>query len=291
MRIGLTTEQFIEKSKQIHGNKYDYSKTIFKTLDKKVIIIFNNKAYLQYAKSHLNGYCPESNDIDTRTKYFIEKARRIHGDRYDYSQCSYTKMQDKVKIIYKGITYTQCAKLHLKGYLPEIVYRKYYTTDEFICKSKEIFGDGKYDYSLTTFKNVRTKVKIIFNGIIYEQCPRQHLYGNCVENGKSKGVIKISDYLDKNNIKYINEYKFTDCKNIRRLPYDFYLPDLNTLIEFDGEHHFQPIKIFGGDKSFKRILINDNIKNEYARIKNIHLIRISFKEIQQIENILSASIK
>ena len=71
------------------------------------------------------------------------------------------------------------------------------------------------------------------------------------------------------------------------LNFDFYLEDLNTCIEFDGLQHFNSIDFFGGDKAFEIRKQNDKIKNEYCFLSNIRLIRISYKEIKNINNILT----
>ena len=80
------------------------------------------------------------------------------------------------------------------------------------------------------------------------------------------------------NISFNKQYVFNDCKNILVLHFDFYLPDYNCCVEYDGIQHFKPIKRFGGIVSFEENLIRDKIKNEYCKNNNIHLIRISYKE-------------
>lgn len=95
---------------------------------------------------------------------------------------------------------------------------------------------------------------------------------------KSHGVNKIISILDVNNIEYINEKRFPDCKNKLALPFDVYLPKYNMCIEYDGEQHYNSVKIFGGDKSFEKIKVNDKIKTDYCINRGIKLIRISFKD-------------
>lgn len=71
------------------------------------------------------------------------------------------------------------------------------------------------------------------------------------------------------------------------LPFDFYIPDYNTLIEFDGEQHFKPIKYFGGLSAFKVRKRRDDIKTEYAKTHNMMLIRIPYYEFNNISDILN----
>jgi very-short-patch-repair endonuclease len=83
-------------------------------------------------------------------------------------------------------------------------------------------------------------------------------------------------------IQFVRQKKFEDCKNLkvgrycRRLPFDFYLPEFNTVIEYDGRQHFKPIEKRGGEESYKRIQINDEIKNKYCKDNGIKMIRIPY---------------
>lgn len=112
----------------------------------------------------------------------------------------------------------------------------------------------------------------------------------------SKGEIKIKDFLIKNNINNMEQFKFNDCKGMsRRLPFDFAIFDnknkLMCLVEYDGEQHFQPIR-FGGksqqsaEKEFQKRIKNDNIKNTYCKNNEIKLIRIPYWDFSNLEDIL-----
>ena len=92
---------------------------------------------------------------------------------------------------------------------------------------------------------------------------------------ESKGENMIRLFLNKNNIKYIKEKKFDNCKNIRRLSFDFYLPKHNMLIEYDGKQHQMSCQYYGGEIGLKIRQKRDKIKNEYCKTNNIKLIRIS----------------
>lgn len=102
----------------------------------------------------------------------------------------------------------------------------------------------------------------------------------------SVGVVKIKSWLDKNHIKYKREKTFNGCVYQRKLFFDFYLPDYNTCIEFDGQQHFKPTLKFGGEKNFRKYQIRDNIKNKYCKDNNINLLRIKYDEINKIDTIL-----
>lgn len=107
-----------------------------------------------------------------------------------------------------------------------------------------------------------------------------------VMNLKVKNLLNF--FLIDNNIIFETQKKFNDCRNIYCLPFDFYLPIQNILIEFDGEQHFKPIRFNGiaNEIALKKYLItkrNDEIKNQYCLDNNIKLIRISYKENNIVE--------
>ena len=107
---------------------------------------------------------------------------------------------------------------------------------------------------------------------------------------KSYGISKIISILEYNNIAYKQEKTFELCKNKLKLPFDFYLLDYNILIEYDGEQHYNILNHFGGEKTFNRIKINDDIKTNFCIEHNIKLLRISYKDMSNIYNILSLHI-
>jgi hypothetical protein len=117
------------------------------------------------------------------------------------------------------------------------------------------------------------------------------MVGGCLKCNSSQGNIEVERILKSNNINYICEYKFQDCKNKKCLPFDFYLPEINACIEFDGQQHFIPMGFGSKDPKtpilkLKRTKINDEIRNKYCSINNIKLIRIPYKDFNNIEEIL-----
>lgn len=146
-----------------------------------------------------------------------------------------------------------------------------------------IFGYTIYDH-----QDVVTR-KSKFNMI----CPNGH---NCCisfdkfKQGRrckicknSRGENFIIEALYKYNIVYITQYTFDDCKYIHKLLFDFYLPDYNCCIEFDGEQHYEPRF---GEEEFIKTQTRDSIKTQYCKDNNIKLIRIPYWDIKNIEKIL-----
>ena len=86
--------------------------------------------------------------------------------------------------------------------------------------------------------------------------------------------------MDDEKISYKMEYTFNDCKYKKLLRFDFYLPDYNCCIEYDGEQHFKESTFFRED--LKEIQKRDNIKNEYCKQNDIKLIRIPYTDLKRI---------
>jgi len=147
-------------------------------------------------------------------------------------------------------------------------------------KKSNIIHNYKYNYSEVEYINNKTKVKIICpkHGI-FNQKPNDHLMGHgCPICKESYGEKQIGIFLDNNNIRYIRQKKFKNCKNIKVLPFDFYLPEYNMCIEFDGIQHFKKIDKWGGENNYKLIMLKDNIKNNYCKNNNIYLLRIKYND-------------
>ena len=170
-----TTEQFIADAVSVHGDKYDYSKVQYKGSKSKVEIVCKaHGSFWQEPTSHLSGIgCPKCGRINASNKNkltneeFIAKARKIHGDYYDYSKVNYINSKIKVCIIcpIHG-EFWQQANSHLNGegcVKCSYIYRgkiQSISTDEFIKRAKEIHGD-KYDYSKVNYISNNTKVCIV----------------------------------------------------------------------------------------------------------------------------------
>lgn len=287
-----TTEQFIREAKIIHGEKYDYSLTEYITRSTKVKIICpKHGEFEQQAGHHLNGFgCAACSGIKKLTaEEFIIKAKTIHGEKYDYSLIKYTNNKTKVKIICKEHgEFKQIPAGHLVGKGCPKCCGKYKTVEGFIEEAKIIHGN-KYNYSLAKeYRSNKTKITIICpkHGE-FEQSPSAHIHQKqgCPICNESKGEASISRYLTNLNVKFEQEKRFDDCRNKLPLPFDFYLPEHNICIEYDGEQHFKSVRRFGGRKKLTEIQYHDSIKTNYCSKNNIKLIRIRYNE--NVESILN----
>lgn len=165
------------------------------------------------------------------------------------------------------------------------------TTREFCDEIYKINPDIEI---IGEYINTSTKIKCrckICNHIWRAKPDNLHVTG-CPSCKISHGERLIVNFLNKNNINYEQQKTFIDLVGVgqRKLSYDFYLPDYNKLIEFQGEQHFRPVNIFGGEKQFKIQKEHDIRKKNYAKLHNITLIEICYYEIDKIDDILNSII-
>jgi very-short-patch-repair endonuclease len=97
----------------------------------------------------------------------------------------------------------------------------------------------------------------------------------------SYGELLIAKILDDKNIKYKYNKPLKDCISSSKLRFDFYLPDYNICIEYDGKQHFESVEYFGGDIEFEKVKIRDNIKNEWCKVNDIKLLRFNYKQSKE----------
>ena len=153
------------------------------------------------------------------------------------------------------------------------------TTEQVKLKIKDM-TNGEFEV-LTEYTGIDDKldIKHIPCGGIFKRSAYQFINQKSTKcplcQKLSKGCELIRSFLISQNIKYELEKTFEDCKRINLLLFDFYLPDLNICIEFDGEHHTRAMKHRGGIENLKLVQERDRIKNEYCKNNNIHLIRIN----------------
>jgi len=232
---------------------------------------------------------------------FVFKSNNKHPGKYDYSLTEYINSETKVKIICNqcNTIFEQRPSCHLSGHgCPKCPKRKNCKTsnkEDFSLKSYNKHP-GKYDYSLVQYINAMTKVKIKCNACnnIFMQRPNDHLSGKgCPKCNESKGEIKVARYLSDKNIKFTPQKTFQTLRNIGLLKCDFYLEDLNLLIEYDGEYHHKPVRGSTTENKQKNLEVTqrrDKIKDEWARKNNIPLLRIPYWDFDRIEELIDAFI-
>ena len=222
---------------------------------------------------------------------WIQKSILKHGNRkFDYSEFSYTtnKTKGTIKCLICGKKFHQTPECHIRTQdCPHCTKNKFKSTIKHFISRSIITHGTKYDYSITKYINRNTLVDILCKKHgVFSQYPCHHINGcGCPHCKDSHGENNIKMYLLENNIRFNKEQKFEGCLDITHLRFDFYLPDINTCVEYDGIQHFQPIKKFGGESEFQNVQRRDKIKNEYCLKNNIKLIRIKYSKRNVQENI------
>ena len=211
---------------------------------------------LEQQKNYLNNL--EQERIKKKLKYKLPKEEPPK-EKYKYKLPSKKKEIDKNAPL---ITQKKCMNLVGKRFGQLVVLKETYRQTQerqWICRCDCGRLVIKPQYALVRGRSIC--------------CP------NCVGN-MSLGEIKIKNILDELHIKYICQQTFEDCMDIKKLPFDFYLPDLNVLIEYDGQQHFKPVEIFGGEEAFKIRQRHDEIKTKWANDHGIKLIRIPYTDFK-----------
>lgn len=164
------------------------------------------------------------------------------------------------------------------------------SNEVFLQQVKDLHGDKVIP--LESYVKDNVKIKFRCNDCNHEwyASPSHILQGrSCPHCRQSHGERKIEQYLITNDIEYISQYKFDDCKNILGLPFDFVIKEDNKIlaaIEFDGQQHYEPVDLFGGEENLKLVQFRDKIKNSYCKRNHIPLLRIPYTEINNIEHII-----
>ena len=301
------TKEFIHKSIEVHGNKFDYNLVEYVNNQTKVIILCNicNNIFKQKPSNHLRGdgclICANKKLSFNRRKNildFVNKSKELNGEKYDYSLVEYINSHTAVKILCNTCNniFQQTPSSHLRGSGCNICAGNQKSNkEEFVIKAQKIHID-KYNYDLVEYVNNNTKVKIKCNtcDTIFEQRPNNHLHGDgCPKCNESKGENRVAKYLSEKNIKYTRNKIFKTLKYKSYLKPDFYLDDLNLLIEYDGEYHYKAIRGSTPEEKQKNLedcQRRDKIKNEWALRNNIPLIRIPYWDFDRIEELIEAFI-
>ena len=187
MPKSLTRDEFIKRSREIHGDKYDYSKVVYANNTTKVCIICPvHGEFWQTPYGHMKGQgcfkCGNYKKGQFRKlniESFIEKARAIHGNKYDYSKVEYVNSSTKVCIICpEHGEFWQKPNNHLNGEGCPICNGGIKSDLEAFIRKANIKHNNKFDYSKVEYVNSTTKVCIICpeHGEFW-QTPHDHLSG------------------------------------------------------------------------------------------------------------------
>lgn len=229
-----TTEQFINEAKKVHGDRYSYDSVIYINNYTKVKIYCYIHGYFEQRPSeHLKGYgCKKCSDNERKLNLydFIEKAKVVHGDKYDYSKVIYKNYHSKVEIICKKHgSFLQTPAKHLKGQgCPKCKKNsKTVATIELFKQRCNLKFNNKYNYDLVNFKSLQDEVIIIcpIHGE-FKQKASYHINGcGCIKCANELKLTKRNDFIGKAQLKHNNFYNYdkfiyvnSHCKGIITCP-------------------------------------------------------------------------
>lgn len=291
----MTTQEFVEKAILVHGNKYDYSCTEYTVSREKVIIICPaHGKFLQLPTSHLQGNgCPKCARIWTNehrenlqkssrrsrgmtTSEWVERAKSIHGDKYDYSQTVYVNQRTNVKIIcpVHGL-FEQKADSHLRGCgcrlcglasenhkgchtwsdeqrtkveetcLAKYGAKRYLDSEEGRQKDAEIRGTAEFRrkmHDIISSDEVQEKSKKTSLERYNVEFPMQRpdIYEKCADSKRKNGTWSTSKPEEQMYDLLINRFGVSDVerqyRKDKRYPFhvDFYIKSLDLFIELNA---------------------------------------------------------
>jgi hypothetical protein len=286
--------------------------------------IFTKEQYINHVSKN---YLVDDKNIPYNPSTFYDKSiwkgwsiflrneiykKNYNGTYYSYSEC---------KEVIKKYNFTSKDNF-LKGikdiikddmripYSPSTIYKKEWEGwIEFLDTNndiEQIENLVSFEYARDYARNLNLKMQKQWNSIKFIDLPSgmtkkpEKLYrdkgwvdwydflGIDSKSKMSWGELIISNILDKNNIKYYFNKSLKDCISTSKLRFDFYLPQYNCCIEFDGKQHFESCEFFGGDEEFEKLQIRDRIKNEWCKVNEIKLLRLNYlQKIDEIENIVT----
>lgn len=245
-----------KKSHDISDSKYQdfYYKEIIKICNENNYILLSKKEDIKTLDTKIHYICQKHGEQETSVYGLVKQGSRCR-------RCAWELTGDKCR----------------------------YSVNEVIKKVNSYYGNellNPFEYKGSNINNLKIKCGIcgreygvsFHNYMRYEgkKCP--HCF-----HVRSSAEIRIAKFLDENFIKYEREKKFIDCKDKRCLPFDFYLPDYNLIIEFDGQHHYYQTYT---KEHFEYTTKHDQIKNDFCKSKGINLLRIPYYDGNDIESII-----
>lgn len=304
----LTLDTFKNRMHELYGDKYTFVWSDFK--NKQSMIRFTCKEHGEQQRS-VTGLLDGKGCAYCNGKFYppdwIKNARAVHGEKYEYDENRPPQRVSDI-IRYKcpvhgwQETRYDCHVLQGCGCaLCAGVQNKLSAEDRkqiWIEKCKKRYP-GKYSYRNVVYVNNDTPVKIYCkeHHLTFETTPDTHLRGagGCPLCTKSVGEVEIYKWLSEHDVPFETQKKLPNenmfCKR-QYLVADFYLPDINLIIEMNGEQHYQYVEHFHTkDWTFEDQQIRDETLRAYCRDHMINLLEIKYNEIGRIPKILAKAIK
>ncbi len=309
-RKPLKPECFFSKMKEIFGDKYDFSHSIYKNRSSKVEFVCpKHGKQSRWADTLLKGCgCPEC-EKETRTNMWLERIKESHGNKYTYpSMPKYLSYSTRLRIIcpvHGEFRQTVLCHALLVCGCPKCVGTRVMSQEEpkanFIKRGIERYGD-RFDYSRVKYVNEGTSVKIRCkeHNYWFEVLPDTHVRrsSGCPICNESTGEVEVRKWLDSHKIEYISQYPIENInKELRQthLIVDFYLPMYNIYIEYNGQQHYEDKPSFynrpDSYRTFEEQQLRDKTLRIYCEQYGIKLIEIPYWDFDKVSQILDKNVR
>ena len=281
-----TNEEFQQEVRNLVGNEYTFLDNYVNKRTK--LRVTHNKCGNTYdvlPSNFLRGnrcpYCYRASKQKTNSQ-FKQEIKNLVGDDYtflDPYQGNYTKL--RVKHNKCGNIYKVKPNSFLQGRRCPKCFGNDKKADNLFKKEvSNLVGD---DYTfLDSYVNNHTKIRVKHNecGHVYYVAPTEFISHNtrCPYCNIPKGEDLINKILISLDIKHEYQKTFNDLRDTQLLSYDFYIPDQNILIEYQGQQHYEPVDYFGGKDKFKIQQKHDKLKSDYAKNHGYTLIAVPYTE-------------
>lgn len=289
-RLKYNTQSFIERAQKIHGNKYNYKKSIYVTSNDKIIVTCPKHGDFQIVVSeHWRGKeCPKCG-IEKRSlsqsltkEEFLRRAREKFGWKYEYDLSTYKNRYSLIKIKcpehgefwqkpryhLEGLGCPKCGRLHANKSNSD-------SLEDFLEKAKKSHPTG-YLFNKVKLEDFNDKVTITCKKhgdfkmkrslfVFGQNCPK------CTLINQMKLLQKLETRFP--NLTFQWEYK-ADWLGRQRI--DIFISELKVAIEYDGIQHFVPLEFFGGKIEFEKRKKSDELKEQKCLKNGVKLFRLKY---------------
>ncbi|MGR6760443.1 zinc-ribbon domain-containing protein [Paenibacillus sp. T2-29] len=304
--VQKTTESFKNEIASLVGTEYSLL-TEYISSSEKIKLLHNvcGKSYSTTPASFLKGarchFCNGgiSYSHEDFINVLISKRPNFYDEYEILSRYIRTSTKMKVRHIKCGCEFKSGANKLLMGASCPICHGYTKKDTKVFAHQVKLLTNGCYELvSEYITDSDKVKLKHLECGHVYNTVPSYFIQGGArcprcrpPKKSESKGEERIRLHLSNNNYTYVPQFEFEDCRDRTPLKFDFAVLESKDespllLIEFDGLQHYEPVKYWGGQKTFNNIRRRDKIKDDYCKSHNIPLIRIKYTEFDNIESIL-----
>ena len=280
-----TNSQFKQEIKNLVGDDYTFLDP-YQGNHTKLRVKHNQCGYIYKVRPNnflMGQRCPYCYGNDKKTNsQFKQEIKDLVGDEYTFLD---NYINNYTKLSVKHNKCSNISKVKPNSFLQGRRCPKCFGNDKkadnlFKKEVSNLVGD---DYTfLDSYVNNHTKIRVKHNecGHVYYVAPTEFISHNtrCPYCNIPKGEDLINKILISLDIKHEYQKTFNDLRDTQLLSYDFYIPDQNILIEYQGQQHYEPVDYFGGKDKFKIQQKHDKLKSDYAKNHGYTLIAVPYTE-------------